>query len=73
MISTSRRGALALAALAGLTLAVVAPQPSPAEDRLLEEAVGFAGVIGFLGAGAPGFVIAAVRTARPPSPGSARR
>jgi serine-type D-Ala-D-Ala carboxypeptidase/endopeptidase len=61
MISTSRRGARALAALVGLTLAVVAPQPSPAEDRLLEEAVGFAGMFGFLEAGAPGFVIAAVR------------
>jgi D-alanyl-D-alanine-carboxypeptidase/D-alanyl-D-alanine-endopeptidase len=41
--------------------AALAAAPAPAQDRLLEEAVGFAGVFGFLGSGAPGFVLAAVR------------
>jgi D-alanyl-D-alanine-carboxypeptidase/D-alanyl-D-alanine-endopeptidase len=36
-------------------------QGAAAEDRLLEEAVGFAGGITFLASGAPGLVIAAVR------------
>jgi len=40
---------------------IVACYPAAAEDRLLEEAVGFAGGIAFLGSGAPGLVIAAVR------------
>jgi len=35
-----------------------------AEDRLLEEAVGFTGGIAFLGSGAPGLVIAAVRNGK---------
>ncbi len=46
-----------------LTAACVIGEPrvAAAEDRLLEEAVGFAGGIAFLGSGAPGLVIAAVR------------
>lgn len=40
---------------------IAAPAVASAEDRLLEEAVGFAGGIAFLGSGAPGLVIAAVR------------
>lgn len=40
---------------------ITAPRIAAAEDRLLEEAVGFAGGIAFLGSGAPGLVIAAVR------------
>jgi len=40
---------------------VAAPAVAGAEDRLLEEAVGFTGGIAFLGSGAPGLVIAAVR------------
>lgn len=40
--------------------AALAP-PAVAEDRLLTEAVGFAGVVTFLSAGAPGLVIAAIR------------
>jgi D-alanyl-D-alanine-carboxypeptidase/D-alanyl-D-alanine-endopeptidase len=45
-------------ALGGATLA--AP-PAAAEDRLLQEAVDFAGAIAFLGSGAPGLLVAAVR------------
>jgi D-alanyl-D-alanine-carboxypeptidase/D-alanyl-D-alanine-endopeptidase len=41
--------------------ALAEPYAAAAEDRLLEEAVGFAGGIAFLGSGAPGLVIAAVR------------
>ncbi|MFI0844344.1 D-alanyl-D-alanine-carboxypeptidase/endopeptidase AmpH [Mesorhizobium sp. IMUNJ 23232] len=41
--------------------AIATPHVAAAEDRLLEEAVGFAGGIAFLGSGAPGLVIAAVR------------
>ena len=37
------------------------PHVAAAEDRLLEEAVSFAGGIAFLGSGAPGLVIGAVR------------
>ena len=40
---------------------VAAPLAASAEDRLLDEAVGFTGAIAFLGSGAPGLVIAAVR------------
>ena len=40
---------------------VAAPLAASAEDRLLDEAVGFTGAITFLGSGAPGLVIAAVR------------
>lgn len=47
--------------LPALLMGCVAAAPSAAEDRLLEEAVGFAGAIAFLGSGAPGLVIAAVR------------
>jgi D-alanyl-D-alanine-carboxypeptidase/D-alanyl-D-alanine-endopeptidase len=47
-------------ALAG-ALAISLPSAGAAEDRLLDEAVGFAGTIGFLQAGTPAFVIAAVR------------
>ena len=49
---------LLTAALGGAALA--AP-PAAAEDRLLQEAVGFAGAIAFLGSGAPGLLVAAVR------------
>ncbi len=49
------------AAAATLMLAATLGTPVAAEDRLLEEEVNFAGAIAFLGAGAPGFVIAAVR------------
>ena len=38
-----------------------APHVAAAEDRILEEAVNFAGGIAFLGSGAPGLIIAAVR------------
>lgn len=44
----------------GLLAAGAAP-PAQAEDPLLTEAVNFAGAIAFLGSGAPGMVIAAVR------------
>ncbi|MEQ1954032.1 D-alanyl-D-alanine-carboxypeptidase/endopeptidase AmpH [Mesorhizobium sp. CN2-181] len=46
-----------------LTAACVlaAPHVASAEDRLLEEAVGFAGGIAYLGSGAPSLVIAGVR------------
>lgn len=47
--------------LPALLMGCLAAAPSAAEDRLLEEAVGFAGAIAFLGSGAPGLVIAAVR------------
>ena len=40
---------------------LAASHVAAAEDRLLEEAVGFTGGIAFLGSGAPGLVIAAVR------------
>ena len=42
-------------------LVVAAGGAAGAEDRLLAETVGFSGVFGFLSAGAPGFVIAAVK------------
>ena len=57
MTSSFRRDAIALAAAAILVAAPVAR----AEDRLLTEAVTFAGAIAWLGSGAPGLVIAAVR------------
>ncbi|MBS0401615.1 MAG: D-alanyl-D-alanine-carboxypeptidase/endopeptidase AmpH [Proteobacteria bacterium] len=41
--------------------AAAIPYGAAAEDRLLQEAVDFAGAMAFLGAGAPGMVIAAVR------------
>ena len=49
--------------LTSLTLAclVAAPEAANAEDRLLQEAVGFTGTIAFLSSGAPGLVMAAVR------------
>jgi D-alanyl-D-alanine-carboxypeptidase/D-alanyl-D-alanine-endopeptidase len=49
--------------LSGLAAVCVfsTPRIAAAEDRLLEDAVGFAGGIAFLGSGAPGLVIAAVR------------
>jgi D-alanyl-D-alanine-carboxypeptidase/D-alanyl-D-alanine-endopeptidase len=47
--------------LPALLMGCLAAAPCAAEDRLLEEAVGFAGAIAFLGSGAPGLVIAAVR------------
>jgi D-alanyl-D-alanine-carboxypeptidase/D-alanyl-D-alanine-endopeptidase len=47
-------------ALAGVLLAGL-PGAARAEDPLLDEAVGFAGAIGYLGSGTPAFVIAAVR------------
>jgi D-alanyl-D-alanine-carboxypeptidase/D-alanyl-D-alanine-endopeptidase len=49
--------------LSGLAAVCVfsTPRFAAAEDRLLEDAVGFAGGIAFLGSGAPGLVIAAVR------------
>lgn len=47
--------------LPALLMGCLAAAPSAAEDRLLEEAVGFASAIAFLGSGAPGLVIAAVR------------
>jgi serine-type D-Ala-D-Ala carboxypeptidase/endopeptidase len=50
IISTTAAGLLA-----------AAPGAVAAEDRLLEEATGFAGGIAFLGSGAPGLVIGAVR------------
>jgi D-alanyl-D-alanine-carboxypeptidase/D-alanyl-D-alanine-endopeptidase len=53
-------GARGAALVIGALLAA-APGPALAQDRLLEEAVGFAGVFGYLAAGAPGFIIAAVR------------
>src|SRR5262245_52632808 len=40
---------------------IAASATASAEDRLLEEAVGFTGGIAFLSSGAPGLVIAAVR------------
>ena len=49
------------AVVVAAALAVAAGGPAAAEDRLLQETVGFSGVFGFLSAGAPGFVIAAVR------------
>jgi D-alanyl-D-alanine-carboxypeptidase/D-alanyl-D-alanine-endopeptidase len=51
----SRSRALLLAA------ALAAAPPATAEDRLLDEALGFAGAFGYFQSGAPGFVIAAVR------------
>ncbi len=55
--------AMRLAVLAGLAAAALAcPAPGRA-DPLLDEAVQFTGTIAFLGAGAPGFVIGAVRGA----------
>jgi D-alanyl-D-alanine-carboxypeptidase/D-alanyl-D-alanine-endopeptidase len=56
--SAFRRAGLVPGVLAAFVASATA---APAEDRLLAEAVGFAGVIAFLGSGAPGFVIAAVR------------
>jgi D-alanyl-D-alanine-carboxypeptidase/D-alanyl-D-alanine-endopeptidase len=50
---------LAPAVAAGCLLTM--PIGTRAEDRLLEEAVSFTGGIAFLGSGAPGLVIAAVR------------
>ena len=47
--------------LLSTAVGLAAPHGAAAEDRLLEEAVGFAGGIAFLGSGAPGLVIAAVR------------
>ncbi|MER2508540.1 MAG: D-alanyl-D-alanine-carboxypeptidase/endopeptidase AmpH [Amaricoccus sp.] len=44
-----------------LMLATTLAAPAAAEDKLLTETVNFAGGIAFLGAGAPGLVIAAVR------------
>lgn len=41
--------------------ACLAAAPAAAQDPLLQEAAGFAGAIAFLGSGAPGLVIAAVR------------
>ncbi|RWO52560.1 D-alanyl-D-alanine-carboxypeptidase/endopeptidase AmpH [Mesorhizobium sp.] len=58
MTGSSYRRFLISSAMAGCLFAV--PQ-ADAEDRLLEEAVGFTGVFAFLGSGAPGLVIAAVR------------
>lgn len=49
-----------LLASAALVASLAAP-PAFGEDRLLEEAVSFAGAIAFLGSGAPGMVLAAVR------------
>jgi D-alanyl-D-alanine-carboxypeptidase/D-alanyl-D-alanine-endopeptidase len=42
-------------------LSAALPGGAAAEDRLLDEALNFAGAIGFYNAGAPAFVIAAVR------------
>lgn len=47
--------------LATAALAAAVAAPARADDPLLTEAVGFAGTITFLSAGAPGLVIAAVR------------
>lgn len=52
--------ALAASALAATCLALPAPA-ARAADPLLEEAVNFSGAVAFLGSGAPGLVIAAVR------------
>ena len=52
--------ALGFAAAAAVAAALMAPGALRA-DALLDEAVGFAGVFAFLGSGAPGLVIAAVR------------
>ena len=52
--------ALAFAAAAAVAAALMA-QGALRADALLDEAVGFAGAIAFLGSGAPGLVIAAVR------------
>lgn len=57
MKGRTKAAALLLAAAAGTALGAAAT----AEDRLLAEAVNFSGTIAFLGAGAPGFVIAAIR------------
>jgi D-alanyl-D-alanine-carboxypeptidase/D-alanyl-D-alanine-endopeptidase len=57
-VSLSRR--LLLSACAAGCLAIP-PRGAAAEDRLLEESVNFAGAVAFLGSGAPGLVITAVR------------
>ncbi|RUZ44520.1 serine hydrolase, partial [Mesorhizobium sp. M7A.F.Ca.US.007.01.1.1] len=59
MTGSGHRRLLILCFTAACVLA--APHVAAAKDRLLEEAVGFAGGIAFLGSGAPGLVIAAVR------------
>src|SRR6188472_786497 len=51
---------LLVSALSAACIALSA-QGAAAQDPLLDEAVGFAGAIAFLGSGAPGLVIAAVR------------
>lgn len=63
MIATTRRGGSRAARLAAALAAALAALPAAAraEDPLLTEAVNFAGVFGYLSAGAPGFVLAAVR------------
>jgi len=54
------RSRFCIAALAAAWTAAAIPAAG-AEDRLLEEAVGFTGTIAFLSSGAPALVIAAVR------------
>ena len=54
------RSRLLVSALSAACIALSA-QGAAAQDPLLDEAVGFAGAIAFLGSGAPGLVIAAVR------------
>ncbi len=49
------------AATAALAFAAFSASPALAEDPLLSEAVNFAGAIAWLGSGAPGLVIAAVK------------
>jgi D-alanyl-D-alanine-carboxypeptidase/D-alanyl-D-alanine-endopeptidase len=56
--SVHRRLVLSVATAASI---VAAPVIASAEDRLLQEAVNFTGTIAYLGSGAPGMVLAAVR------------
>ena len=60
MISSGFRR-LVIAALSSTACILAAIPIAAARDRLLEEAVGFSGGIAYLGSGAPGLVIAAVR------------
>ena len=60
MTPSVRRRLLVSVLMVGYVIAASAPSAF-ADDPLLEEAVGFTGAIAFLGSGAPGLVIAAVR------------
>jgi D-alanyl-D-alanine-carboxypeptidase/D-alanyl-D-alanine-endopeptidase len=59
----ARRAAVVAAAVTAAVTASIGAMPvaARAEDPLLEEVVNFTGTIAFLGSGAPGFVLAAVR------------